>query len=391
MLFGVLACSVPARTASPTATGSSSKSIMILKNPRSGSSYFMGLLNAFPTIHVTDDILTPHSFRFGNVSADWLEYLSSALREPITRYDTIRARTFNETAIINRRRKQLYGDDEMDKRWHALDLVGFSICPSIHAFELDLRELAAVAPQTYLVVYIRTNKIKQAVAQLRGEKMKAECPNAVSRGGRLSSGDVAGKKEPCRVSETLHVDTEDLALALGTAFYREEHLLRQALKLSLAFNTEVYQVSYESLLGAPGPAVTALLQFLGLGRLAAESGPVDQGWNEQPEPFNSIDDLRRVIENYDQIHKWLEEKAPCLLSHLNATKPSTTHRLPSCRSAFSAEIQYQEESHRAHWEQIQKAPKFVRNKNPRHPHGWAKLKGKQLTKHRKQGFPQQEQ
>ena len=217
MLFGVLACSVPARTASPTATGSSSKSIMILKNPRSGSSYFMGLLNAFPTIHVTDDILTPHSFRFGNVSADWLEYLSSALREPITRYDTIRARTFNETAIINRRRKQLYGDDEMDKRWHALDLVGFSICPSIHAFELDLRELAAVAPQTYLVVYIRTNKIKQAVAQLRGEKMKAECPNAVSRGGRLSSGDVAGKKEPCRVSETLHVDTEDLALALGTA------------------------------------------------------------------------------------------------------------------------------------------------------------------------------
>ena len=371
-MLAVLAWSTLEGLADPSA----SKSLIILKNPRSGSSYFVHLLNSYPTVHITDDILTPHSWRYGNLSADYTQYLASALHEPVMRYDIVKGRSTQEVAAVARRRKHFYGDDEAGgKRWaNGYDLVGFSICPSMHAFDLDLEQLARLVPRAYLVIYIRTNKVKQAVAQLRGETMKARCGSATSKGARENCGG--------GLPQTISINTADLALALGNAFYREEHLLQKALRLSRAFQTEVIQISYESLLGAPEPTMASLFKFLGLERVFIEGG------SEEPaESFNGIDDLRSVIENYDEVQDWLTATAPCLLPHLNSTRPSTVHRLPECRDAFADEMKYQERMHRDHWEATQIAPKLGQNRTRgRSMDKVVKLRGKQLTKHRNEAL-----
>ena len=60
--------------------------LIVLKNPRSGSSWLVALLNSVPSAFVTEEILTSKSAGHGDVKAEGEAHLGRALGEPMGRF-----------------------------------------------------------------------------------------------------------------------------------------------------------------------------------------------------------------------------------------------------------------------------------------------------------------
>ncbi|KAH8067405.1 hypothetical protein JL721_7513 [Aureococcus anophagefferens] len=306
--------------------------LIVLKNPRSGSSWLVQLLNGVPSAFVTEEILTSKSAGHGDVKAEGEAHLFRALSEPISRFG--RGAAFGVDEKRGGSAKLVAKDRAMRESGRrprdAWDVVGFTVSPKRI---LGLNLFGAPDGVFWrsgcrkVVLYERTNKtgqdksdssslqhenkIKQALAYARGRLLRDKCGmNNVRKTG----------KKACAIGKTLALDVDDLRADLLESMSKDvatRVALRELLRadrgrplgdgadfvprpqFGAATAGYIFELAYEELL-----ADAAGRRALGSAYAKATS-----------------DDLRDVIRNFDEVRAWLRETAPCLVPHLEATDP----------------------------------------------------------------------
>lgn len=145
----VWACVVAARRPPTTVP------LIILKNPRSGSSWLVQLLNAMPSAFVTEEILTSKSAGHGDVVGGGTAHLARALVEPMGRFG--RGAAFDpETGVgVDRATRELG-----KKNRGAWDVLGFTVSPKrVLGLDLFARPDGVFwrVPRTRVVLYERAS------------------------------------------------------------------------------------------------------------------------------------------------------------------------------------------------------------------------------------------
>ncbi|KAJ8605438.1 hypothetical protein CTAYLR_003320 [Chrysophaeum taylorii] len=268
-------------------TGSST-ALIVLKNPRSGSSWFVQLLNSVPSVFVTEEILTSKSQIHKNLTLVEA-HLLRALEVPMTRF--------------GRSHVPRSASSKKPTKW---DVVGFTLSPK-RAIGIDLGRLSRRAK---VVVYERTNKIKQAIAYYRGRRLRKKCGYNNIR-------------EECRLAPKVRVDIGQLETFLVESMAKDRAL--GAVQLA-----EYYRVTYEDLIADANATCGAVFRYLGVPHLEMTG---DARFYSKATP----DDLRSVVSNFDELEAWLHRRAPCLLPHLRETRPGVVQPTP-CYDDFLPDI-----------------------------------------------------
>lgn len=83
--------------------------------------------------------------------------------------------------------------------------------------------------------------------------------------------------------------------------------------------------------------VAAARRVLSLARVSPLRRPVRRPGLSPRYAKATADDLRAVVENFDEVRAWLRAAAPCLVGHLDAVAPGAVQR-DDCRDAFGDAI-----------------------------------------------------
>ena len=105
--------------------------LIVLKNPRSGSSWLVQLLNSVPSAFVTEEILTSKSAGHGDVKAEGEAHLFRALSEPMGRFGRGAAFGVDEkrggsAKLVAKDRAMRESGKRPRDAW---DVVGFTVSP----------------------------------------------------------------------------------------------------------------------------------------------------------------------------------------------------------------------------------------------------------------------
>ena len=340
--------------------------IIVYKLPRSGSSWFVSLLNQQEGVFLTEEIITGRRGReFSPRVCE--QHLRTALQRPMgkvgtgaapvgtlsMRFTTGAARPERGAArrrplgtlVASRHGKpsgKHAGDLEpvqvcMSKSSkprlaagaECLDIVGFTLNPQ-RAPDVNYTAVAKASPAARVVVFLRTNRVKAALSRVRGKLLDEVCGyNNIAKGGakRPRQGGTGARShrkfdperartDPradrsdgrCRLNASLPLDLDDLRAALRTNFEWEATMLRVA----YASGRDVYEITYEDMLGDRDKA---------LGDLFGWCGKEWHGRSVDQYEKATSDDLKALVPNYAELEAFIEAEAPCLLRHLRETRP----------------------------------------------------------------------
>jgi len=258
--------------------------LLILKGPRSGSSWFLSLLNKLEGVWVTEEvvmgIISGHAFDEG------AEHILKSFQHPMKKFPGGKK---NKVELSN---------------WR---ILGGSINP-LNSWWVDLCSIPDKAPLLHLVAYIRTNKIKQAFSFYRLGKIAKKCHSYVV------------SNDGCKLSEktVVHLERFDKILINMLAIDRRIFEVSQALREKL---DGFYILRYEELINN-SEEINKLLLWLGMhledfNELSeASTGRCSKNCTKA-----TSDDLRMEIANYDEVERWIRTKYPCLLSQFYETRP----------------------------------------------------------------------
>jgi hypothetical protein len=285
--------------------GASAKSVAILKLPRSGSSWFVSLLSQQPGVWIVPQVLRPNDDNEtaavaanGNDAHD-IELLMSALAQPFkARDDPLAAAT--------------------EQR-----VIGFSLNPLKYANESRFDNGKALRNavskrDAFVVLFERTNLVKQAIATMRGSCLKAQChfnnvlvnqskwpKSHVLLNGLNSDKDF----QACSLAASHTVPLRDLQCTLVWHSVARE-TLRQ-LQRSAARDDRRLYVAYEALQHNTSGVIERLFQPDQLGPLEK---PIVL---EQFFAKTTGENLKESIANYGEVFKLFEEaRSACLLEML---------------------------------------------------------------------------
>ena len=210
-----------------------------------------------------------------------------------------------------------------------LDIVGFTLNPQ-RAPDVNYTGVARASPAARVVVFLRTNRVKAALSRVRGKLLDEVCGyNNIAKGGakRPRQGGTGARShrkfdperartDPradrsdgrCRLNASLPLDLDDLRAALRTNFEWEATMLRVA----YASGRDVYEITYEDMLGDRDKA---------LGDLFGWCGKEWHGRSVDQYEKATSDDLKALVPNYAELEAFIEAEAPCLLRHLRETRP----------------------------------------------------------------------
>lgn len=265
--------------------------VIVLKNPRSGSSWFVQLLNSASQVFVTEEILTSKSGKYGNLTLQGEAYLERALREPMNRFNG------GPAFGSNGPQRSLKHKSVPPGGWA---VVGFTVSPKrLLAGDINISALA-VRTAAKMIIYERTNKVKQAIAYYRGRLLRDKC----------GFNNVRNTESTCTLS-TAHFE-------LDIEVFERNLLESMAKDYALAgahIPRSAYRVTYEDLLSDTNTTLQAVFAYLG--------APVPTHGLRNAYSKSTSDDLRAIITNFDQVEHWLELNAPCLLPHLREKNPGT--------------------------------------------------------------------
>lgn len=279
-------CCIVQRLAMTTA---SPVPVIVLKNPRSGSSWFVQLLNSASGVFVTEEILTSKSGKHGDIALHGEAYLERALREPMNRFAAGPA--FGSSGPQRSLKHKTVPIDG----W---TVVGFTVSPKrLLAGDINITALA-MRTAAKMIIYERTNKVKQAIAYYRGRLLRDKC----------GFNNVRTTESACTLS-TVH-----FKLDINTF---ERNLLESMAKDYALAEANIphsaHRVTYEGLLSDTNSTLQAVFAYLG--------APAPTQGLRNAYAKSTSDDLRAIITNFDQVEHWLALNAPCLLPHLRETNP----------------------------------------------------------------------
>jgi len=267
------------------ASSDSAIPLLILKAPRSGSSWFTSILQHYSGVYIHEEIFNSNQ---EHNSSHGFGYLVDSLNHPMKPFP------LGPDMILGR------------KKWR---IVGASYNPLV-AFWVNLSGLPEKVPDLRLIVYLRTNKVKHAIATARSRELSKRCGSVV-----ITS--------TCNLPEKSNIRAEYFHKSLISKLAIDQYIFDSVKALHLQ-NKNVYYVRYEELMN-DSYNLDKLLLDLGLLReevvwvSSAVTGRCRDNCTK-----NTSDDLRKVIANYEEIETWIKKKYPCLLSQFYETKAAVT-------------------------------------------------------------------
>jgi len=272
--------------------------ILILKAPHSGSSWMASEINRYKGVFIQEEIFIRDSYKLGNALKESQSYLLQSFRTPMPQYGE----------------KNLIPKDDYK-------VLGATLNPYWGSLYVDWNELAKKVPQLRLIIYVRTNKIKHAVASLRAHKVWKKCDVYVARSG-------------CKLDPKFYVNISNLQLSLEYAILYSEYAVRIGLELAAKLENWFWRFSYEELIGDPD-TLDRLFKWMGYNATALFSKS-PYGKRSHDCTKSTHDNLKEVILNYDEVESYISYKYPCLLSHLKETEPGKA--MPSPHETCSLSV-----------------------------------------------------
>jgi LPS sulfotransferase NodH len=281
--------------------------VVLLKIPRSGSSWFTSELNALPSVYISKEIVQgedAESFSTTEIEA----HLIAALRGPKGKLSNSRA-YFPDSRYMEDYLKP------MSWSWKPmtnLQVVGFSVNPE-HIPDVDWSRIKAAVPELRVIALARSNIIKSAMSGFTGELLKEKCGSANLRAGDKRIGGCDGAI-PVKVPWSY----ADFLLHIKNWKARADHFDHTVEKVGEVVGTKNLQrVHYEDLQQDVLGNLSRVLEGVGA-RVQLTSARASQ-WKKR-----GSESLQDTLEHFDEIRERLQATGgacSCLLLYLMSTTP----------------------------------------------------------------------
>lgn len=292
--------------------------VVILKLPRSGSSWFTSELNGLSSVFISKEIVQRNdSEMFDTVDIE--RHLVNALTHPVGKLSNSRnylpdARFIEDYIVPTRLWKW--------KPLNRLKLIGFTVNPE-HIPDIDWGRVAKEVPGLKVVALVRNNLIKIAISDYTGRVIKGTCGSANLRAHE--------SQNKCKDIVQVPWDAAQLQTNVGTWHRRREAFLLSMRKIqkSIDSTAEPYVVTYEEMQVDKAHTLLSLFRSLGVRNTGMEPflSPEEETWTKRGQ-----EKLSTILTNYDSVEKVLES-CTCLLQQLREEAPSRSRKVPSCAVA----------------------------------------------------------
>ena len=277
--------------------------IVVLKLPRSGSTWFTDTLNNYDNIFLSKEIVQRADGNNPLLPREAVEdHFIAALKRPMGKASSVNnifpSSRFMDDYIFRRSLKP----------FRQMDIVGFTLNPE-HSEGVDWARIAKMVPRMKVVVLGRSNVVKSAISGYTGSAIKSECGSSNLRA-----------KSDCDPTVEVPWNTKELGDEVRQWQNRYD-IFDQTINSNPALSTRiVHTVYYEELQGDPKKALRELFDALEMDPeypLKGVSG--ESAWKKR-----SSDDLSQVLTHYDSIKdSFIRGNCHCLLEMLETTQPLT--------------------------------------------------------------------
>ncbi|KAJ1409249.1 hypothetical protein B484DRAFT_456132 [Ochromonadaceae sp. CCMP2298] len=258
-----------------------STAIVVLKLPRSGSTWFTQILNEHPDIYISKEIVQAHDV--GHFTLQQVEaHLARSLVQPAGKL----SKSFTH---IGRYVEDYVLPGKIFKKMHA---VGFTLNPE-HVKGINWAKVLPKDRDVKVIIFARSNIVKNVVSGIRGKMMKDDCGRANMRLG-----------SECELPVTMGIDADTLlreAQSWQTRYAEFFHLSADPQLRRLP----TMHVHYEELQAHPADITTKLDMFL-LGSLSAARGRSQRKFVKR-----TPDQLSQVISNFPSLDADLAPHSAC--------------------------------------------------------------------------------
>jgi len=255
--------------------------LLILKCPRSGSTWFTALLNRLEEIHITPEVIGWARRYDARVAEETngkiTSYVIESLQQPMLRWP-------EGEAFIRRKKRTL--------------IVGSTLCPQTTS--VDLGRITKSVPHLHVAALLRSNVVKHAISYIRAIELRKKC-NKISQF-------VGGS---CRLNEKTIIKIQQFHNFLIRVIADDLKIVKWAQELSGNLGNSFLVIWYEDMQETEDE-VKNLIQWLGFdmknfGRLKSYNGPCYVNCTKI-----TSDDLRLVLANYEELESWIKSTYPCL-------------------------------------------------------------------------------
>ena len=287
--------------------------IVILKLPRSGSSWFTESLNNYPFVFISKEIMQrgdAESFPKWQIE----NHLISALRFPI---DKLASRG---NLFPNGRYIEDYLLHSSLKPFQDLKVIGFTLNPE-HCEGINWSRIAKAVPNMKVIMLIRSNIIKSAISGFIGKRTKEGCGSANLRWSNVD----------CNFSTDVNWSLNELTQEITSWQNRYLNFEKNVENDPTLQKHLVSKVYYEDLQENMFGTVQTMFDSIGMD---TKVSPVQNFDNTQVKRKSllsssqwqkrSPENLANVLTQYNTIEKsFIKGNCSCLLEQLKASKPKT--------------------------------------------------------------------
>jgi len=265
---------------------SASIPLLVLKQGRSGSSWFTYLLNRLDRVYITEELFGRKDAKFVRLTKtiNTTAYVAESFQHPMLKFPR--------------------GED-MTKRNMSYDIIGSTFCPKHSSVKFDV--LARMVPNLRVVSFLRSNIVKHVISWIRGWKLSRKCHAEVINGN-------------CRLDGKTMVDPSTFSRLLVEIIAQDQYSSEVARLLATNLESDFRLVLYEDILGFEDE-IDKLIEWIGLDiHDFTFTSKMNTRCTENCTKTTS-DDLRNVIANYEEIESLINSKYSCLRSQFYETRP----------------------------------------------------------------------
>jgi len=263
--------------------------LLILKQSRSGSTFFVSQLNSYKGVYVAAEVIRGESYQLGNVWKEGQAHLYKSFSTPTRSYPW----------DWDEKHKKPEGD---------FAVLGATLDTTYVDGYVNWTEIALDYPNLKLVVFQRTNIVKHAISRIRVDELLKKCHKRHSQVGAQ-----------CEVDDKFYIDVELLGRWIIKSIAYDDESVKTALGLTPYLDNWFYMVDYEELVGDVQGVLDNLFEWIGYDTKER----VSQSYGRCVMNCTKItsDDLRNAILNYNEVETYISTEYPCLLPHLQETNP----------------------------------------------------------------------
>ena len=294
--------------------------LVILKLPRSGSSWLTEKLNAIPSVFISKEIVQRgdrNEFSSTEIEGHFIKALLRPTGKLSSSKEYLPTGRFFEDYLFHGSFKFL----------NKMRIVGFTVNPE-HCKDVRWHRVSAAVPGMRIVALIRSNMVKTALSGYRGKQSADTCGSSNLRHSSRAS---------CTLPATVDWSIGEFARQVTSWQSRYDHFFRILNRIRTVDRIDVESVNYEDLQQNLSYSLIRVFNAVGLPFSAATSlvsleqrSPLNHGWIKR-----SSEELRSILSHYTEIEEALVRgQCSCLLSQMRST--NATSFLP-CHERFDAQ------------------------------------------------------